>query len=484
MYRKSVSSWLKHLDFIILDVLCMHISFVLAYLIRNGNFRLYMNSQYRALMLVMVLFNILAAGMFSSFKNILKRGYFLEFVASLRHVALLEAITIFFVFSIQMGEEYSRAVFFMFPFLYVVMTTLARNGWKIFLRRTKSIQRTRHILLITTQKRVAQILQELRENEYNQFIIKGVVLLDATVDSENCSDFPDIPVMPADKAISFACNEWIDAVIVFVPREEEYPSELAENFQKMGIVIHRVIVRGGETHTSQYVERIGNYTVLTTSIKSATTEELIAKRTMDIIGGLIGCILTGVICLIFGPIIYFYSPGPIIFSQTRVGKNGKHFKIYKLRTMYPDAEERKAELLATNRVKSGHMFKLEYDPRVIGNKKRADGTIKKGIGSFLRERSLDEFPQFFNVLKGDMSLVGTRPPTVDEWEKYELHHRARLAIKPGITGMWQVSGRSTITDFEEVVKLDTQYISEWNLGLDIKILVKTLLVVFGKKGAM
>ena len=108
----------------------------------------------------------------------------------------------------------------------------------------------------------------------------------------------------------------------------------------------------------------------------------------------------------------------------------------------------------------------------------------KGIGNFIRKTSLDEFPQFFNVLKGDMSLVGTRPPTVDEWEKYELHHRARLAIKPGLTGMWQVSGRSEITDFEEVVKLDTKYISEWSFMLDIKILFKTVLIVLGQKGSM
>ena len=118
------------------------------------------------------------------------------------------------------------------------------------------------------------------------------------------------------------------------------------------------------------------------------------------------------------------------------------------------------------------MFKMDNDPRII-----------KGIGNFIRDYSLDEFPQFWNVLKGDMSLVGTRPPTVDEWEKYDLHHRARLAIKPGITGMWQISGRSDITDFEEVVRLDTEYIKNWDLGLDIKILLKTVLVVIGKDGA-
>ena len=130
------------------------------------------------------------------------------------------------------------------------------------------------------------------------------------------------------------------------------------------------------------------------------------------------------------------------------------------------------------------MFKLDWDPRIIGSRKLADGTVKKGIGNYIRDWSLDEFPQFFNVLKGDMSLVGTRPPTVDEWEKYDLHHRARLAIRPGITGMWQVSGRSKITDFEEVVKLDTEYICNWSMGLDFRIMLKTVKAIFEKDGAM
>lgn len=184
------------------------------------------------------------------------------------------------------------------------------------------------------------------------------------------------------------------------------------------------------------------------------------------------------------PIIRKESPGPVFFKQERVGKNGKKFQIYKFRSMYLDAEERKKELMAQNRIGDGMMFKLDWDPRIIGAKILPDGTHKKGIGNFIREHSLDEFPQFINVLKGEMSLVGTRPPTVDEWEKYEYHHRARLAAKPGITGMWQVSGRSNITNFEEVVRLDTKYISEWSLGLDIKILFKTFAVFFQKDGAM
>ena len=149
-----------------------------------------------------------------------------------------------------------------------------------------------------------------------------------------------------------------------------------------------------------------------------------------------------------------------------------------------DAESRKEELAEKNRLADGRMFKLDWDPRIIGARRLPDGSVKKGVGNLIREWSLDEFPQFFNVLKGDMSLVGTRPPTVDEWEKYEIRHRGRLAVKPGITGLWQVSGRNRITDFDEVVRLDKKYISEWSLGLDLRILLKTILVVLSRDGAM
>ena len=138
-----------------------------------------------------------------------------------------------------------------------------------------------------------------------------------------------------------------------------------------------------------------------------------------------------------------------------------------------DAEERKKELMKQNKIADGMMFKMDDDPRII-----------KGIGHFIRDYSIDELPQLWNVLKGEMSLIGTRPPTVDEYEKYNYHHKIRLAIKPGITGMWQVSGRSDITDFEEVVRLDTKYIKEWTPALDIKILFKTVKTVLGKEGSM
>ena len=193
---------------------------------------------------------------------------------------------------------------------------------------------------------------------------------------------------------------------------------------------------------------------------------------MDILGGIIGCGATLVLTLILGPIIYIKSPGPIFFTQTRVGKHGREFKLYKFRSMYMDAEKRKTELMEQNKIQGGLMFKIEDDPRII-----------KGIGHFIRRTSLDEFPQFWNVLKGDMSMVGTRPPTIDEYRRYSPHHKKRLSMLPGITGLWQISGRSQITDFEEVVRLDTKYIENWSLELDIKILLKTFSKILNNKDA-
>ena len=219
--------------------------------------------------------------------------------------------------------------------------------------------------------------------------------------------------------------------------------------------------------------------VLSSNIRIAAPRQLFMKRLIDIIGAVAGLAVTVVLTVIIAPIIYMNSPGPIFFSQTRVGRNGRKFKIYKFRSMYPDAEQRKKDLMKDNQM-NGYMFKMDADPRVIGS--GPDGT-RHGIGWFIRKTSIDEFPQFWNVLKGEMSLVGTRPPTVDEWEKYQYHHRGRLAVKPGLTGLWQVSGRSSITDFEEVVRLDVEYIQKWDMGLDIKILLRTIWVVLSGRGA-
>ncbi|MCC8047242.1 MAG: sugar transferase [Clostridiales bacterium] len=270
-----------------------------------------------------------------------------------------------------------------------------------------------------------------------------------------------------------------DEILFSIPSNVKIPQNLVRDCSMMGITIHLEIRSADELAGARYEENIGGISVMTSYLKLITVGQAFLKRAMDIAGGIVGLLITGVFFLFVAPAIYLSDPGPIFFGQDRVGKNGRIFKLYKFRSMYQDAEERKAELMEKNEMK-GQMFKIENDPRIIGS--GPDGT-KHGLGHLLRASSIDELPQFWNVLKGDMSLVGTRPPLISEVSMYNSYHRARLSIKPGITGLWQVSGRSDIDDFEDVVKLDTQYIQNWSLGLDVKILVKTVAVVFMRKGS-
>ena len=198
---------------------------------------------------------------------------------------------------------------------------------------------------------------------------------------------------------------------------------------------------------------------------------LLYKRILDLAGGLIGMVILLLIYPFVAAAIKFDSPGPALFKQKRMGRNGRVFDLYKFRTMSQDAEARKLALMEKNEM-SGALFKLKDDPRITR------------VGRFLRKTSLDEFPQFLNVLRGEMSLVGTRPPTLDEVERYQPEHLKRISAKPGMTGLWQVSGRNQITDFDDVVKLDCQYLDQWRFWDDIKILARTVWVVLKRKGAV
>ena len=339
------------------------------------------------------------------------------------------------------------------------------------LRKKMEDGENRSLLLVVSADVVSSVVESMKEHNYARYKIAGIAVIDKEMTGKYIDGVKVVANM--ENAAEYVCKEWIDEVLIVTSGVVQYPKELIEQFTETGVTVHLNLAKVQSVPgKKQFVEKIGDYTVLTTSINYASTRDLMLKRLMDIAGGLVGCLITGILFIFVAPAIYIASPGPIFFAQERVGKNGKRFKMYKFRSMYMDAEERKKELMAQNDIKDGMMFKMDNDPRII-----------KGIGNFIRDYSLDEFPQFWNVLKGDMSLVGTRPPTVDEWEKYEMHHRSRLAFKPGLTGMWQVSGRSNITDFEEVVRLDTEYIKKWSPGLDIKILFKTVAVVLGKVGS-
>ncbi len=471
----------------ILDMICLLTSFVMTYVIHNSYTNGEINSDINSLCFNMALFievvDVAVFFIFGTLKNVLKREYYREMAATVRHVIIVELAALLYSFNLHSNADSLRTVLYIMAPVYLILTCVVRLLWKALLTRKKSKSGHRSLLIVTTSDIAEKVVSDIKNNNYAGFSIIGVSVVDKNLIGERIAD---VPVVADIESLSeYVCREWIDEVFIKASSCFELTKELIDSIIITGVTVHLNIDELFQTiGGKRFIEKVGNFNVLTTSINYATAGQAFLKRLLDICGGLVGTILTGIIFIFIAPIIYLKSPGPIFFSQIRIGKNGKKFKIYKFRSMVMDAEDKKKELEENNRVKDGMMFKLDFDERIIGNKKLPDGTRKTGIGNFIRATSLDEFPQFINVLKGDMSLVGTRPPTLDEWEKYELHHRARLATKPGITGMWQVSGRSKITDFEEVVKLDTKYISEWNLRLDIKILFKTISAVLKRDGSM
>lgn len=483
MYRKDSEGWLKHADFIVLDMICLQLAYILAYAISGYGFNPYGIIIYRNMAVFLELADLIVIFAYGTMKSVLKRGYYRDFVVTVKHSIMIGALAILYLFLLQQGQAFSRLTLILTVVIYLVLTYVVRELWKKLLRKQMADGGERKLLIITSEDVAEQVVSNMQENNYARYSIAGVVVIDADWTGRTINGIP--VVANEENAAMYVCQEWIDEVLIVISEVLPYPSELIEKLTETGVTVHLNLAKiTNVTGKKQFVEKVGNYTVLTTSINYASTRQLMLKRLMDIAGGLVGCIFTGIICIFVGPAIYIASPGPIFFAQERVGKNGKKFKMYKFRSMYMDAEERKAELMKDNKLGDGKMFKLDFDPRVIGNKILPDGTHKTGIGDFIRRTSLDEFPQFFNVLRGDMSIIGTRPPLISETNLYELHHRARLAIKPGITGMWQVSGRSDITDFEEVVRLDKEYITNWNIGLDIKILFRTVMVVLRKDGSM
>ena len=193
-----------------------------------------------------------------------------------------------------------------------------------------------------------------------------------------------------------------------------------------------------------------------------------SKRCMDIVGALCGLAITAILFLPIVIAITLDNPGPIFFSQQRCGLRGKPFTIWKFRSMVSNAE--KLKHLVENEAE-GHIFKNKNDPRITR------------VGRFLRKTSLDEFPQFLNVLKGEMSLVGTRPPTFDEVQNYTNYHLQRLNVKPGMTGEWQVYGRSNVGDFDQIVHMDLNYQRKWTIHYDLLLIMRTVAVIFNKQGA-
>lgn len=479
MRKRTDNVLLRHWDFIVLDVVCLQLSFCLSYWLLNGWHNPYGLERYRFQAAVLTTCQLIAIPLAGGYYGIVRRDMNNEVGAVLRFMGSTLLFSLVYLFAVHRSVAASRLQYGFTAVLYVLLDLLLRTLNKRRIRRTKLLEKNqRALVLVTSAALVGEAMAKLYEKgDVRSFRVVGVVLLDGS--AADCAAL-DVPVMPLDEnAVQFICHGYVDEVFLLQPEKEIVPKSLVDSIMEMGITVSycNPLMEGFAE-----IKRLGEYEVLTSTFHVASAERLMLKRLMDIAGGLVGCLLTGLLFLFLAPAIKRQSPGPVFFVQKRVGRNGRLFKMYKFRSMYLDAEQRKAGLARQNRVKDGMMFKLDDDPRIIGSEKKDRHGRPCGIGNFIRRTSLDEFPQFFNVLKGDMSLVGTRPPTPDEWEKYDIRHRIRMSAKPGMTGLWQVSGRSKITDFEKVVALDRYYIEHWTIWMDLRILFQTVLLPFRHRG--
>lgn len=510
MHQRKKGRWLKHLDFMMLDVAVVEIVFQVICHFRMRMMGWRYTPVYRSTQIVLLMLAFFVVALLPLHKNILKRGPLHELGESLRYISILAVGIMLYHFLTKSGTSFSRSIFLIFWIAGTFVVWLVRLIYKTIIRKL-FLERAvlPNMVLITTAERAEENYHNLRKDGRNRYQVGGIMILepdqsftsrdkagsyehaadmDATVTEtdkkhaagegqyvydEASGMYYGVPVEKIiggpDELDLYCTNHAVDEVFIDL-NQQAMENRIAKDLITQGITVHIALTKQFRGLPNPEIETVGGRSVMTSAVQSVSAGKLMIKRLIDIVGAIVGLILTGIAFLIFAPIIYHQSRGPIFYAQTRVGLNGRRFTIYKFRSMYPDADQRKAELMDQNQME-GLMFKMDDDPRIIP------------IGRFMRKYSIDEMPQFWNVLKGDMSLVGTRPPTEDEWKQYSPHHRARLSVKPGLTGMWQVSGRSNIVDFEKVVRLDMKYIREWSLKLDFKLLLKTISVVLRGQGS-
>ena len=455
------------------ECFCIILSFTLAIFTRGIQESWFTFSRsYMMTIAYILFFHLLSYYLFDWNTNIFKRGYYIEFIAVFKYNVVLILILSFFLFVTKIADDFSRLVFVLFFIYNTLLTYIGHLLMKqYFTRIYRKSSGSNKLFLITTSEYAESVLGKLSAASEWSFEIAGIALLD-----KKGQDLPEaireIPIAAGgDDLYEQLKVQVVDEVFIHLP---DYPRAQIEDmiikFESMGITVHVNIDYFNNVIAHKTTDSFAGFTVLSYEAATFDYRRLLIKRIMDIAGALVGLIITAVLTPFIALAIKLDSKGPVFFKQKRVGKNGRYFYLYKFRSMSTDAEERKKELMAQNEM-DGPMFKVENDPRVTR------------VGAFLRKTSLDELPQFYNILVGDMSLVGTRPPTVDEFKEYDLYYRRRLSIKPGLTGLWQVSGRSNITDFQDVLKLDLQYIDNWSLSSDIRILLMTVWVVVMKRGA-
>lgn len=473
MYRKQ--NQIMEIIICLIDGLITWISLLLGGLIRYRSLQALIYAEnLKELFSVVFIIHVAAFYFLKVYEDFFQRGRYRELILSIKYNIILIAGSSLLGFGMKQEIFVSRLVMGYFLCINVVLIwighLLIRNRDKIF---GKARRKTVNLLLVTEKERLQTVVESFSKSKETAWNIEGIVLLG---EQEVPETWNGIPVVPGkeDEYLEFATQHVVDEVFIQVDaiqKQENLLKHMILDFEKMGIVVNlNLDIFNMGLSGVKRIYNLEQYHVVAFSSRLFDYRMVLLKRLMDIIGAMIGLLAAGIAGVILAPFLLLESPGPLIFTQKRVGVNGRTFDFYKFRSMYVDAEERKKELLDQNEMQ-GLMFKMENDPRITK------------VGAFIRKTSIDELPQFWNVLKGDMSLVGTRPPTLDEYQQYSYYQKRRISFRPGITGLWQISGRSDIKDFDEVVKLDLEYIDNWSLLLDVKIILKTIGVVFKGRGA-
>ncbi len=463
MFQQQV--YFINMILMITDAVCIAVANWLAYLLVYGhwpNLSETGGEWFMISVLIVVLLNNVVLGRMRLYSDQRPDSYWLLGWTILKAI-LIDYITLIMIFFVIIQQKYPRELAIYSISLSYCLLVLERFSVSFYIDRTsKDSFKARHLLIVGEKDRAKLVEEALSK----QLSWGHQVVGNLEVGKKNGDPNGKINKLP-----SLLKEEEIDEVVFAMDADPSIRlGKYIDICRKMGITTRIVPALWDPKKMPIRVEECQGIPFITVHANNFSVSGILYKRILDIIGGLIGTFIFVLIYPFVGIAIKLDSPGPVLFKQKRVGQNGRTFMLLKFRSMYVDAEERKKELMHKNTM-NGPMFKLEDDPRITR------------VGRFLRKTSIDEIPQFWNVLKGEMSLVGTRPPTPDEVKSYYLWHHRRISAKPGITGLWQISGRNKIRDFNKVVELDCQYLDNWRFMDDIKIILKTIVVVLKRKGA-